>query len=184
MATKAKGCNIISTQLHDLTEEDRDEIIEFATHPANGVTAVTLYLNGRGIKGSITSVHKWLNQMRTDSEKVDNMRIIFNSYKGVTAHEINAFVATLMTETIVKLNAIIEKDGLDARKIQSLTALAKEARSSAVAMSTPESPATIKELEQGFFLSFARQLESIFEKDEVTLEKVRNACQSISIQLF
>lgn len=183
MSRIAKGTTLVGTHLHDWSEEDRNDAIEFALHPANGVTAITVYLNSRGVKASITSVHKWLVTLREESAKVAAIRRVFNDYKGVTPNEINAYVAALMVETIVKLNDKIEKEGLDSRIIQSLTSLAKEARSSAVAMNTPTSSASMKELELGHALSFTQRLEGIFEGDDIILERVRSACKGIIIEI-
>ena len=41
----------------------------------------------------------------------------------------------------------------------------------------------MKELELGFALSFADKIEGIFEKDEVMLERVKNACKSIMVEI-
>jgi hypothetical protein len=183
MSRIAKGTTLVGTQLHDWSEDDRNDAIEFALHPANGVTAVTLYLNSKGVKASITAVHKWLNSIREESRKVAAIRKVFDDYKGVTPNEINAYVAALMVETIVKLNEKIEQDGLDSRIIQSLTSLAKEARSSAVAMNTPQSTASMKELELGHALSFTQRLEGVFDGDDVILERVRSACKGIMIEI-
>lgn len=183
MSRIAKGTSMIDVQLYDWTEDDRDEAIEFATHPGNGVTSVTVFLNSRGIKASITTTHKWIQSLRKKSEKIEQMQSLFEQYQGVTANEINAYLATVMVETVTKLNAIIEKEGLDSRKIQSLTSLAKEARSSAIAMNTPTSTASMKELELGHALSFTQRLEGIFDGDDVVLERVRSACKGILIEI-
>lgn len=182
MSRIAKGVSTIAVQMHEWSEDDRNDAIEFATHPANGVTAVTIFLQSRGIKTSITSVHKWIKSLQAESKKIELMRTLFKDYQGITANEINAYLATVLVETVTKLNEKIEKDGLDNRNIQALTSLAKEARSSAIAMNTPYSNASMKELELGHLLSFTGKLETIFEGDEVILERVKNACKSIMIE--
>ena len=52
-----------------------------------------------------------------------------------------------------------------------------------LASNSPQSTASMKELELGFALSFADKIEGIFEKDEVMLERVKNACKSIMVEI-
>lgn len=183
MSSHAKGYNKIDDLIHKWGEEDRQEVIDFALDPSNGVTSVMLYLQSKSIRVSISVVHKWIRTLKEESERTKLMRSVFDDYAGVTPNEVNAFLAAFMTQTMIDLKQIIEKDGLDARKIQSLTALAKEARSSAIAMNTPTSTASMKELELGHALSFAQRLEGIFEGDDVVLERVRSACKAIMVEI-
>jgi hypothetical protein len=82
---------------------------------------------------------------------------------------------------MVNLEKQIQDSGLDARKIQSLTSLAKEARASALAMNTAQSSASMKELELSMAFNFTTQLEAIFEEDPELRERITNACRSITV---
>lgn len=183
MGAFAKGLSAIDAQLHNWSEEDRADAMEFAMNPINGVTAIMLYLHHRGIKGSVSSVHRWLGKIRLESDRVSKMRAVFDEFKGITPDEINAYVAATMAFIMVTLQKDIEEKGVDPRRIQALTSLAKEARSSAQAMNTPHSSASIKELELGFALSFTNKLEGIFEGDDVLLERVKNACKAVMVEI-
>lgn len=183
MSTIAKGLNVVDTKMYDWSEEDRDEAIQFALHPGNSPTTVHLYLNSKGIKCSIGTTHKWQQSLRNKSERIERMRHIFDDFKGITSDEINCYMAVSLAEIMVSLHKDIEEKGLDLRKIQSLTSLAKEARSSALAMNSIHSSASTKELELGYCLSFAEKLEAIFEFDDVVSERVKNACKALLIEI-
>lgn len=184
MATFAKGLTTIDNQTHLWTEDDKKDLLEFAVNPSNGVTAILLYLNQRNVKCSIASVHRWLKEVRNESDRIKRMRVVFDDYKGLSADEINAYVAASMADVMVALQESIALDGnIDLKKIQSLTSLAKEARSSALAMNTPHSSASMKELELGFAMAFIDKLEGIFEEDEALLERIKNACKAILIEI-
>lgn len=176
-----KHTNAIDTQLYDFSDEDRQEVIDFALHPANGLTAICCFLHARGIVAAASTVNKWHRLLRAESHRVTELREVFNDYIGVTPDEICAYVATMMAQTMVNLQKEIDHSGLDARKIQSLTALAKEARTSALAMNTPHSSASMKELELSMAFNFTTQLEAIFEEDPELRERIVNACRSITV---
>jgi hypothetical protein len=176
-----KHSNAIDTQLYDMSDEDRQEIIDYALHPANGLTAICVFLHVRGIVASQSTVNKWHRMIRAESIRVGELRAVFNDYIGITPDEICAYVATVMAQTMVNLQKEIESNGLDARKIQSLTSLAKEARASALAMNSPSSSASMKELELSMAFNFTTQLEAIFEEDPELRERIVNACRSITV---
>lgn len=169
--------------MHDWSAEERQDAIDFALHPANSPTTVKLYLHNKDIRCSIGTVHNWQQGLRIKSERIERMRHVFDDYKGITADEINAYIAATMAEIMVSLHKNIEEGDLDLRKIQSLTSLAKEARSSALAMNSIHSSASAKELELGHCLSFVEKLEAVFEFDDVVLERVKNACKAILIEI-
>lgn len=185
MATFATGSNKITTALHDWDEDDRQEAIEFAKHPGNGVTAVAVYLKSKGVHASFYTVDKWQKGLIEESDRIKRIRTIFHDYKGLAPHEINAFVAGVMSDALITAKEKLDKaqDTTMHRDIQALTSLAKEARSSAQAMAAVGSPTSMKELEMGFALSYSNRLESIFEADEVMLERVKNACKAIAIEI-
>ena len=183
MGVMAKGLTVVDAQIANWSDDEKADLMEFARHPANGVTVITLYLNQRGVKAAICTVHRWLKGVREESERITRMRSVFESYRGVTADEVNAYIAATMAEIMITLQTDIEESGLDLKKIQTLTGLAKEARSSAQAMNTPHSSASMKEMELGFALSFASKLEGIFEGDDVLLERVKNACKAIMVEI-
>jgi hypothetical protein len=171
MPVVVKGINKVATILHDWTEEDRQDAIDFAMHPGNGVTTVALYLHNKGVKVSLNTVSRWLTTLTNESQKIARMRKVFEGYKGLTPNEINAFIAGVMAEALVEFQDKIRRTegerGIDLRDIQALTSLAKEARVSAQAMNTPYSSASMQELELGLALSFTSKLEDIFASDEV-----------------
>lgn len=188
MGTIAKGLTSIDQQIHSWNPEDREDALEFARHPANGVTAVCLYLKSKNVKTSIGGVQRWLQNIRLESDRVTKMKAIFDDFRGVTPDEVNAYCAATMAYVMISLQQDIESNasaskGLDLRKVQALTSLAKEARSSALAMNTPHSAASMKELELGHALSFSERLEDIFENDEVILERVKSACKAIMVDI-
>jgi hypothetical protein len=183
MAHIAKGLTRVDEQIADWSVDDREDLLEFARSPANGVTSIRLYLYERGVKASASTVHRWLGNVRFESDRITRMKTVFNDYKGLTSDEINAYIAATMAEIMVTLQIDIEREGLDIKKIQTLTGLAKEARSSAQAMNTVQSTTSTKELELGFALGFAGKLEAIFEDDEVMLERIRNACKAIMVEI-
>lgn len=183
MGAIAKGLTTIDAQLFNWSADDREDALEFARNPINGVTAITLYLHQKGIKGSISSVHRWLKNVRLESDRVVKMKAIFDDFRGVTPDEVNMYCAATMAYIMIELQRDLEEKGLDLRKIQALTSLAKEARSSAQAMNTPHSTASMKELELGHALSFASRLEGIFEGDDVILERLKNACKAILVEI-
>lgn len=186
MASGGKGINKIATALYDWSEDDRQDAIEFAMHPANTLTSIVLYLHNKGIKVSLDTTNRWVKSLLDESDKIEAMRKSLQVYRGLGAIEINAFLAASMTEAILELKEKIKKNPdapVNHRDIQSLTSLAKEARSSALAMNTPHSNSSMKELELGHLLSFMGKLEGIFEGDEVILERVKNACKSIMVEV-
>ena len=79
MSAYSKGYNRITTIIHDWTEEDRQDAIDFALHPGNGVTSVCIYLKSKGCNVSISTVSKWIISLADQSEKVKRMRIAFNT---------------------------------------------------------------------------------------------------------
>lgn len=183
-----KGTNAVDNQLHNWSGDDRQDALDFATNPANGVTAITLYLQQKGLNASMSSVARWLTNIRLESDRVKKMREVFADFKGITPDEINAYCAATMAFVMVTLQQDIEEKtakgtSLDLRKVQTLANLAKEARSSALAMNTPYSSASMKELELGHLMGFIGKLESIFEGDEAILERVKNACKAILIEV-
>lgn len=180
MGTIAKGLTIIDAQLYNWSEDDREDALEFAKNPINGITAITLYLQQKGIKASTGSVHRWLKQIRIESDRVVKMKAIFDDFRGVTPDEVNMYCAATMAFVMVSVQEDLEKTkSLDPRKIQILCNLAKEARSSALAMNTPHTTASMQELELGHALFYASRLEAIFEGDDIILERVKNANKSI-----
>lgn len=189
MATFATGSNKITTALHSWTEEDRNEAIEFGKHPANTVTTTSVYLKSRGITASFDTVDRWRKTLIEESDRIKRVRTIFHDYKGLAPHEIQAFIAGVMADTIISVKEKIDRsignaeDNVMHRDIQALTSLAKEARSSALAMAAVGSPTSMKELEMGFALSYSNKLESIFEGDEITIEKIKTACKAIAIEI-
>lgn len=185
MSTLARGTNKIVTLLHDFSDDDRQDAIDFAMHPANGVTAIANYLSNVGIKVSLCTVDRWHNSLMIESDRIKRVRSIFQDYRGLAPHEINAFVAGVMADAIITVKEQIDKseNGAVHRDIQALTSLAKEARSSALAMAAVGSPTSMKELEMGFALSYSNKLESIFEGDEITLERIKTACKAIAIEI-
>jgi hypothetical protein len=52
-----------------------------------------------------------------------------------------------------------------------------------MAMNTPHSSASMKELELGHALSFTQRLEDIFEGDDVILERVKSACKAVLTEI-
>lgn len=185
MAVPAKNINKVTTLMHSWSEDDKQDAIEFALHPGNGITSVTIYLHARGIKTSQDTVNRWVRSLLVQSDKVTRIRKAFDGYKGMRPDEINAFIAGVMAEALVDFRAKFDNsaESLNYRDIQALASLAKEARSSALAMNTPTSMASAKELELGHALSFADKLEGIFEGDEVLLERVKLACRSIMAEI-
>lgn len=183
MGAIAKGLTTIDAQLYNWSADDREDALEFARNPINGVTAITLYLHQKGIKGSISSVHRWLKSIRLESDRVVKMKAIFDDFRGVTPDEVNMYCAATMAYVMIQVQTEMEGKAMDIRKIQALTSLAKEARSSAQAMNTPHTTASMKELELGHALSFTNRLESIFEGDDVILERLKNACKAILVEI-
>lgn len=186
MATVAKGVNKIAVALHDWSEDDRQDAIDFAIHPGNGTSSIAVYLNHRGVKASLDTVHRWQRSLIVESQRINRIRQLIQDYKGLEPSEIIAFVAACMAEVLVNFQEkISSNESIGASEIQSLTSLAKEARSAAgmLASYSPQSTASMKELELGFALSFADKIEGIFEKDEMLLERVKNACKSIMIEI-
>jgi hypothetical protein len=183
MGTLAKGLTGIDIQLHEWNEEDRLDAIEFAKNPAHGATAILLYLRSKNVKTSMGTVDRWLKGIRLESDRVTKMKAIFDDFRGVTPDEVNSYCAATMAFVMITLQKDIEEKGLDLRKIQTLTSLAKEARSSAMAMNTPHSSASMKELELGHALSFTQRLEDIFEGDDVILERIKSACKAIMVEI-
>ena len=59
MAAVAKGVNKIAVALYDWSEEDRQDAVDFAVHPGNGTSTIAVYLNNRGVKASLDTVHRW-----------------------------------------------------------------------------------------------------------------------------
>lgn len=186
MATVAKGVNKIAVALHDWSEEDRQDAIDFAIHPSNGTSTIAVYLHHRGVKASLDTVHRWQKSLIVESQRINRIRQLIEDYKGLNPSEIIAFVAASMAEALVNFQEKISSNGsIGMREIQSLTSLAKEARSAAgmLALNSPQSTASMKELELGFALSFADKIEGVFEEDQVILERVRSACKAILVEI-
>ena len=186
MATVAKGVNKIAVALHDWSEDDRQDAIDFAIHPGNGTSSIAVYLHHRGVKASLDTVNRWQKSLIVESQRINRIRQLIQDYKGLDPSEIIAFVAASMAEALVNFQEkISSNESIGSAEIQSLTSLAKEARSAAgmLASNSPQSSASMKELELGFALSFTDKIEGIFEKDEMLLERVKNACKSIMIDI-
>ena len=186
MATVAKGVNKIAVALHDWSEDDRQDAIDFAIHPGNGTSSIAVYLHHRGVKASLDTVNRWQKSLIVESQRINRIRQLIQDYKGLDPSEIIAFVAASMAEALVNFQEkISSNESIGVSEIQSLTSLAKEARSAAgmLASNSPQSSASMKELELGFALSFTDKIEGIFEKDEMLLERVKNACKSIMIDI-
>lgn len=179
MGTFAKGLTTIDAQLYNWSADDREDALDFAKNPINGVTAITIYFQQHGIKTSIGSVHRWLKNLRLESDRVVKMKAIFDDFRGVTPDEVNMYCAATMAYVMTQVQADMEGKSLDIRKIQALTSLAKEARSSALAMNTPYTTASMKELELGHALAYSSRLEAIFEGDDIILERIKNASKAI-----
>lgn len=181
---KTKGYSKIAVAIESWDEDDRQDAIEFATHPTSGCTAVQLYLNQRGIKASTDSVSRWQRSLTAESERVARIRAVAENYKCLKPSESLGLLVGVLTDMLVTLQLQMEtSSSISHRDIQSLTALAKEARSSAIALGTPQSTSSMKELELGFALNFSDKLESIFEGDEVLLDRVKIACKSILTEI-
>jgi hypothetical protein len=186
MATVAKGVNKIAVALHDWSEDDRQDAIDFAIHPGNGTSSVALYLNHRGVKASLDTVHRWKKSLITESQKINLIRQLTKDYRGLEPSEILSFVAAAMAEALVNFQKkISSNESISSADVQALTSLAKEARSAAgmLASYSPQSTSSMKELELGFALSFSNKIEGIFENDETILERVKNACRAILVEI-
>jgi hypothetical protein len=185
MPTPAKNINKVATILHDWSDEDRQEAIDFAMHPGNGVTTIGVYLHSKGVKVSLDTVNRWVQSLIVQSDKVTRIRKAFDGYKGMKPDEINAFIAGVMAEALVDFREKVNNQatGINHRDIQALASLAKEARSSAIAMNTHTSSASMKELELGHALNFSQRLEGIFEGDDVVLERIKSACKAILVEI-
>jgi hypothetical protein len=178
------GSNKIDIELANWSEEDRQDAIDFALHPGNGATAILVYLNHRGIKASLNTAYRWQKSLIKESDKIAKIRQIIGEFRGLEPIEILSFVAAAMTEALVNFQEKIAANGkIDLKDIQALTSLAKEARTSATSLISAQSTSSMKELELGFGLNFADKLESIFEGDEVTLERIKLACKGILTEI-
>lgn len=183
MSIVAKGLNKIDTIIHDWTEEDRQDAIDFALHPGNGTSTIAVYLHQKGVKASVNTVHRWQKSLIAESEKIARIRQVMSDYRGLTPMEILTFLAAAMAESFVSLQQkISSNEKIDLREIQALTSLAKETRSAASSLFAYQSTSSMKELELGHALDFSQRLESIFEDDEMILERVKNACKAILIE--
>jgi hypothetical protein len=185
MPKAAAGSNKIELALADWSADDRQDAIDFALHPANGATAIMLYLNKRNIKASVDTVHRWQKSLIAESARVNRIRQVINDYKGLESSEIIAFVAGSMAEALIGIQEAVARseENISYKDIQALTSLAKEARSSAIAMQTPHSSASAKELELGYVMSAFDKLEAIFIDDEIVLERIRLACKGILTEI-
>ncbi len=184
MSPRAKGLNKIDTILYDWSEEDRQDAIEFASHPGNGTSSIALYLHQKGVRVSINTVHRWQRSLIAESERITRIKQTIGDFKGLEPTEIIGFVAALMAETLSIFQQKIElSEDVSLKDIQGLTSLAKEARSAASSLMTSQSTTTMKDLELGFAMNFADKLEAIFEDDEATLDRIRIACRGILTEI-
>ena len=184
MPRVAKGVNKIAVALHDWDEDDRQEAIDFALHPGNGTTAIMLYLRQRDIIASLTTVHAWKKTLTEESQRVNAIREVIDDYKGLEPNEVLSFLLGTLAETLITLRNTVEgQEDVGLKEIQAITSLAKEARSAAAQLNTPQSTASIKELELGFAMNFADKLQLIFADDEIVLERIKLACKGILTEI-
>jgi hypothetical protein len=184
------GTSKIETAMLDWSEDDRQDAIDFACHPGNGTTAISLYLKQRGITASLDTVFRWQKSLIKQSERIKRIREVANDFKGLHPNEVLSLTAGSISEALVSFLESLEnaKDTELYRQnihkdIQAITALSKEARSSAIAMQTPHSSASAKELELGYVMSAFDKLEAIFIDDEIVLERIRLACKGILTEI-
>lgn len=180
-ASKSKGYNSIDTALRDWNESDRQDAIDFAMHPGNGATTIALYLSQRGVKVSIDTVYRWQKSLINESARINRIKQAIGDYQGLDTPGLLAFLAGSTAELLISLQQRIEasEDNLTHKEIQSYVSLVKESRSAALAINTPQSTASMKELELGFMMNFADKLEAIFADDEIVLDRIKLACKGI-----
>lgn len=181
---RAKGTSKIDIELKSWSDDERTDAIEFASNPGNGVTTVMLYLKQRGITASLDTCNRWKKSLNAESEKISRIKQVIGDFKGLEPIEILGFVAAVMAETLVNIQEKMAcSETLDNKDIQAMTSLAKEARSAACSLMASQATTAMKDLELGFAMSFADKLETIFEDDEPTLERIRTACRAIFTEI-
>jgi hypothetical protein len=179
-----QNSNKIDTIIHAWNEDDRQDAIDFALYPGNGATAILAYLNQRGVKASLNTVYRWQKSLIKESDKIARIRKIIGEFRGLEPIEILEFIAAAMAEALINVQDKIASNGsIDLKDIQALTSLAKEARSAASSLISTRSTISARELELGFGLNFADKLESIFEDDEIVLERIKLACKGILTEI-
>jgi hypothetical protein len=184
MPIALNGTNRIAVAIHDWSEEERQEAIDFGLHPGNGPTSITLFLKQRDVHVSISTAANWKKSLVAESKRVSAIKSVLNDYRGLEPNEVLSFLLGTLAETLIALRGQIEgQESLDPKQIQSIASLAKEARSAAAQLNTPQSTASIKELELGFAMNFIDKLYLIFEDDEIVLERIKLACKGILTEI-
>lgn len=180
MPAGANGSNKIDIALYDWSQEDRQDAIDFALHPGNQATSILLYLRQRNVNVSISTAATWKKSLIKESKRVADIRSVLGDYKGLEPNEVLSFLLGSLAENLIALRGHIEaSESIDIKQIQAITSLAKEARSAAAQLNTPQSTASIKELELGFVMGAFDKLQAIFEDDEIVLERIKLACKGV-----